>query len=170
MGLEAVRAAFAQSYRLGDKHAAARLLLHMAFTVTDKTQGDKPALTYFAGWETSAVGLGYGLTELRADSKRAEAAQAAVKRALRTLEQAALITRMRRSSPGKNAEWRLTLSPLGNGDFKRPTSERGGRRPSGTGDEDRPKSDEDRPVQGTVTDLIRGRSSSPLSVRPEISA
>ncbi|RIX26470.1 hypothetical protein [Amnibacterium setariae] len=169
MGLEAVRAAFNQSYRLGEKHAARVLLLHMAFTVTDRTQGDRPAMTYFAGWQTAAGGLGYVLDELD-DEERAKAAQAAVKRALRALEAAGLITRMRRSSPGKTAEWKLTLDPIDTNSRQRPRSERGGRRPSGTRDEDRPNSDEDRPVHGTVTVLNSGRSPSPLSEGPELPA
>lgn len=168
MGLGAVQSAFQECYRLGDKHAAARLLLHMAFHVTDDPRGDKPALTFYAGWKTAAQGLGYSLLELERP-ERAAAAQAALKRALRVLEAAGLITKLRRSAPGRTVEWRLTLQPVEAVEKSRPRSNRGVRRPSGTGDEDRRDSDEDRPVHGAVTVRNRGRSSSPPSVRPDSS-
>lgn len=172
MGLEAVKSAFNQSYRLGDKHAAARLLTWMAFNVLDEPRGDKPALTFFAGYATAAQGLGFRLADLD-DPKNRAAALTAVKRTMRVLKDAQLITRISRSAPGRTAEWRLTLDPVKVVDNSPARSNRGGLRIT-TGVEDRPvhgsKTDplgvEDRPVHGSVIDLDSGRSSTPLSEGP----
>lgn len=158
MGLEAVGSVFREAHRLGDKHAARSLLVWMAYQVLDKPRGGQAELTYWGGFRTASIGLGYRLAELD-DPARAQAALTAVKRAMRDLEAARLIERTRRSSQGRTAEWRLTLDPLDLGavDNSARRSNRGGRRPTSTGVEDRPEIDEDRPVHGSVTDLIGGR-------------
>lgn len=169
MGMEAVRAAHLAAHRLGDRHAPARLLLWMAFNVLDDERDGRPALIFFGGYKTAATGLGFRLVDLD-DPAIDRAALTAVKRNLRVLAAESLIQQVRRSAPGRNAEWRLTLEPAEPVDNSAPRSRRGG----ATGVEDRPVqgsiSDllgvEDRPVQGSVIDLHGGRRPTPRSERP----
>jgi hypothetical protein len=168
VGLEAVRAAFDQSRRLRDKHAARALLIWMAFNVLDEPRNGKPALTFWGGYKTAAIGLGYSLAELD-DSSRAEAALTAVKRTMRVLETAGLIEKAAGPAPGRTKEWLLTLQPVEAVDNQVERSARGGRRPTGTEVEDRPEEVGDRPVQRSKTDRVTSRRPTSPSGGPDSS-
>ena len=165
--MRALEAAFRESHRLGEKHAAARLLLFMARTVFDEPQRGHPALTYWANYRDAAIGLGYSPIETE-DDARAAAAVTAVRRALRVLDEAGLVRQEKKAARGRYAVWLLTLDPIGPVDNVPRRSARGGLRWSKTDRqpvEDRPESGR-RPTVLEVEDRPdTGRRPTPLSVR-----
>ncbi|MDJ0377628.1 hypothetical protein [Cryobacterium sp. PH31-L1] len=106
VGLYAAKSAVLLAAQMRLSNASARLLLYMALECWDDANnplGQAPR-RYFAGRESSAIGLGY-LAPETASVK----AHTAVKRAVHELIQAGAITRIRAGGNGLTAEYELQV-------------------------------------------------------------
>ena len=115
MGLYAAKNAVLVSMRLGLGNTAARLLNHMALECWDEQRGDQAPRRYFAGRESSAIALGFGVPD-----NASEAAHRAVKRAIKELIERGAIRRVRLGGRGETSEYELLL------DSSRPAAVRRG--------------------------------------------
>lgn len=107
VGLYAAKNAVLVAARLGLGNTATRLLLHMALECWDDVDnpGEHPPRRYFGGRESSAIALGF-----LAPSNAATPAHRAVKRAVKELVDAGVITRLRSGGVGVTAEFELNLN------------------------------------------------------------
>ncbi|TFC09638.1 hypothetical protein [Cryobacterium sp. MDB2-33-2] len=107
MGLFAAKNAVLVAARLGLGNTATRLLLHMALECWDDADnpGEQPPRRYFGGRESSAIALGFVVP-----SNASTPAHRAVKRAVKELVDAGVITRLRSGGVGMTAEFELNLN------------------------------------------------------------
>jgi hypothetical protein len=105
MGLFAAKNAVLVAAQLDLGNSATRLLLHMALECWDEDRDTQPARRYFAGRESSAIALGF-----LAPDNGGEAAQRAVKRAVRELVERGAIKRLRVGGRGETSEYELMLN------------------------------------------------------------